>query len=265
MAKTVITPEKEKFILKNYLQYPSRDIAQQIGISKTAVLGCLKRNNLEVPMSLITEWRKRKLISKPYTDQEKQFIIENVARLSIKELAHNLKRCNAKIRPIISELGLDYIIESKKIASRIQPGAIPPNKGKKIHEYMNPEQIAVFKSNQYKSGSIPHNALPDGSEVKRVDKTGIIYTLIKVPGLRKLVLKHRYVWENYHGKKIPYRHKICFRDGNTSNFKIENLECISYEEQMIRNSLHNYPEEIKELIHIKGAITRQINKKEKQK
>jgi hypothetical protein len=263
MAKIAITPEGEKFILTNYLKFPSRDLANKLAVSKTAVLNCLKRNNLNVPPELIKEWRKRKLISKPYTDAEKQYIIENISTQSIKQLASNLKRCNAKIRPMISALGLDHIIEQKKLASRIQLGTIPANKGKKMHEYMNAEQIAIFKANQYKKGSIPHNALADGTEVKRFGKSGKIYTLIKVPGHRKLVLKHRHVWETFHNKKIPNRHKITFKDGDTSNFNIDNLECISYEDQMIQNSIHQYPEDLKEILHLKGAITRQINKTKK--
>lgn len=265
MATKVITPEKEKIILANYLKLPSRDLANQLGVSKTAVLGCLKRNNKTVPIEIIKEWRKRKMISKPYTKAEKQYVIDNIDKLSIKQIARQLKRCNNHIRTVISELGLNDIVEQKKLASRIQKGNIPPNKGKKINEYMNAAQIAVFKSNQYKKGSVPHNALADHTEVHRKDKSGRMYTLVKVPGQRKLVLKHRHVWEQFHGKKVPHRHKIIFKDGDTTNFAIDNLECISYEEQMIKNSLHNYPQDLKELIQTKGRLTRAINKHNNQK
>jgi hypothetical protein len=264
MGKTVITPEKEKFILNNYLKIPSRQIAKEIAVSKTAVLRFLKRKNLAVPLSSIVEWRKRKLMSKPYTEAEKKFIIDNIASLSIKDLAAKLKRCNAKIRHVILELDLRHIVEARKRASQIQPGSVPPNKGKKINEYMNAEQIAIFKSNQYKKGSIPHNALPDGSEVQRVYKSGKTYTKVKVPGERKLVLKHRFIWETIHKKKVPHRHKITFKDGDTTNFAADNLDCISYEAQMIQNSIHQYPEEIKEILNLKGAITRKINQHKKQ-
>lgn len=96
--------------------------------------------------------------------------------------------------------------------------------------------------------------------MQRYDKSGRVYTMVKVSGQRKLVLKHRHVWEQFHGKKVPHKHKIIFKDGDTSNFDIENLECISYQDQMIKNSLHNYPQDLKEVIQTKGRLTRAINK-----
>lgn len=262
MSKRVITPEIAHYILNNYMNLSSRKIGENFRVSKTAILNYMRKNNLEVPDEILKSWKivNRK---RPYTLQEHEYIKANIATMSIKELAKELKRCSATLLKEAHKIGLTDIIWNKKKASQLQPGNVPINKGMKIHEYMNAEQIARFQANQYKKGSIPHNALPDGSEVQRVDKSGKIYTLVKVPGIRKLVLKHRFVWEKFHGKKIPYRHKITFKDGDTFNFAIENLECISYEAQMIQNSIHQYPEEIKELLYIKGAITRQINKKTK--
>lgn len=261
MPKTVITPEIAHYILNNYMNLSSRKIGENCSLSKTAVLNYMRKNNLVVPAEIFKTWKKATR-KKPYTLQEHEYIKANIANMSIKELAKQLKRCSATLLKEAHQIGLTDIIWNKKKASQLQPGNVPVNKGMKMHEFMSPKQLAVFKSNQYKKGSTPHNALADGSEVQRVDKSGIIYTLIKVPGLRKLVLKHRFVWETFHGKKIPYRHKITFKDGDTFNFAIENLECISYEAQMIKNSIHQYPEELKELLHIKGAITRQINKKQ---
>lgn len=162
------------------------------------------------------------------------------------------------------KIGLTDIIEKKKKESVFQKGQIPYSKGKKQSEYMSPEAIQRTRATQFKNNLIPHNALPDGAEVLRKDKTGRVYTLIKVPGQRTLQLKHRYVWESHNKKKVPKKHKIIFKDGNTQNFEISNLECISYKELMLRNSLHNYPEDLKEILFIKSAVTRQINKHKKQ-
>lgn len=259
MSKTVITPEIEKFIRENYLKLPSREIAKNFGISKTAVLRFLRVNRLLVPKAIITEWRKRNSNIRPYTTSEQQYIIDNIATKSIKEIAAHLKRCNVKIRIEIKALGLQYIVDNKAKESRFKPGFIPANKGKKIEDYMSPETIRKFKANQYKKNHIPHNALADGTEVKRKDKSGRIYTLIKVPGKRKLQLKHRVVWEQCKGK-IPKAHNIIFIDGDTDNFNIDNLKCISNKDLLRMNSLHNLPQEMQEILQLKGAITRQINK-----
>lgn len=109
----------------------------------------------------------------------------------------------------------------------IKKGTPPPNKGKKMEDFMNKETIRKFKYNQFKKKHIPHNATPVGYE--RVDRDGYIY--IKVEGKRKLALKHRYVWEQHFGP-IPKGNNIQFKDGNKHNCDIDNLYMISRGEQM---------------------------------
>lgn len=109
----------------------------------------------------------------------------------------------------------------------IKKGTPPPNKGKKQKEYMSKEAIERTKSTRFQKGSIPPNAVPVGYE--RIDKDGYVY--IKVEGKRKLVLKHRYVWEQYFGL-IPKGYNIQFKDGDKHNCDIENLYMISRGEQM---------------------------------
>lgn len=109
----------------------------------------------------------------------------------------------------------------------IKKGTPPPNKGKKQKEYMTKEAIDRTKATRFKKGSIPPNAVPVGYE--RVDRDGYIY--IKVEGKRKLVLKHRHIWEQHFGA-IPNGNNIQFKDGNKHNCDIDNLYMISRGEQM---------------------------------
>jgi hypothetical protein len=53
-------------------------------------------------------------------------------------------------------------------------------------------------------------------------------------------------------------HIIVFRDKNTMNCKIENLEMITRGENLKRNWLHNYPDEIKTLIKTKNKLINKI-------
>lgn len=142
-------------------------------------------------------------------------------------------------------------------ASQFKKGNVSANKGKKQSEYMTSEAIERTKATRFKKGQLPHNAREVGFE--RVDKDGYIY--VKVPGARKLVLKHRHVWEQAHGA-IPAGHNVQFRDGNRHNCNLENLYLISRTEQLRdENSLHaRYPEDVRKLIQMKGALSRQINK-----
>lgn len=258
MSKKVITPKIEQYIRQNYLKQSSRKIANTLGISKSAVLSFLKRNNLVVPLEIRKKWQHSNK-KKPYTKKEQSYIIKHIATKSIKKIALELGRSSTTCREECHRLGLSEIIEQKKQASRYKPGCIPHSKGKKAEEFMNKETLAKFKANQFKKGNVPHNAIPEGTEVQRKDSRGRYYTLIKVPGTRKLQYKHRVVWQSHFGN-IPPGHNIIFKDGDTSNCSIENLKCVSNEELMQMNSYHDLPPSIKELIHLKSAITRQINK-----
>ena len=66
------------------------------------------------------------------------------------------------------------------------------------------------------------------------------------------------------GKKengpVPESHIVVFKTPDKMNCDISNLELITREENMRRNSYLRYPEDIRRLIQIKGALNRQINK-----
>ena len=81
--------------------------------------------------------------------------------------------------------------------------------------------------------------------------------------LGKWIPKHVLLWQQAHGP-VPKGYNIVFRDGNTLNCTLENLECISNAELMQRNSLHNLPEEVKELVYLKGRLSRAINESNNQ-
>lgn len=258
MSKTVITPTIAKYIEQNYLKESSRIIASKFGISKTAVLNFKKKKVLVVPKTIIDLWKSTHL-KKPYNELEQNYIIKHIATKTIKEIALDLGRSSTTLSEECHRLGLTEVIDYKKQASRYKPGHVPHSKGKKMTDFMSPETVAKFKSNQYKQGSVPHNALSNGTEVFRKDTKGRVYVLIKVPEHRRLQYKHRLVWELNYGE-IPSSHNIIFKDGDPFNCNIENLQCVSNVELMKMNSFHDLPPDLKELIYLKSAISRQINK-----
>lgn len=69
MRKIVITPETEKYILENYLQYPSRTIAINLKVSKTFILRFLNSKGLKVPLELTRKWQVSNQ-KKPFTAKE---------------------------------------------------------------------------------------------------------------------------------------------------------------------------------------------------
>lgn len=136
-------------------------------------------------------------------------------------------------------------------------GHQPTNKGRKQTEYMSDAQIEKTKVTRFKKGNIPGNHKPVGYE--RITRDGYIEVKTAEPNVFEL--KHRLVWIEHNGE-IPPGYNIQFKDGNRRNVCIENLYMISRSKQMkTENSYHaRYPEEVKKLIQLKGALNRQINK-----
>lgn len=142
-------------------------------------------------------------------------------------------------------------LRSNGVPHRFVKGQTPPNKGQK----MSNEVYEKIKPTMFKKGQRPANWKPDGSE--RIDVDG--YTYLKANG--KYVLKHKHIWECVNGP-LPKGHAVVFKDRNKLNFNIENLECITRQELMLKNTIHNYPGEIVSAIKLLKNLKKKINAKE---
>lgn len=146
-------------------------------------------------------------------------------------------------------------------STQFKPGHVPKNKGKKIHEWLTPEQIEKTKVGHFKKGRIPHHTLYDGAISRRYhSKDKKTYLHIRLE-LGKWELLQRKVWMDAHGP-IPEDHIVYFKDGDTTNCNIENLYLMSKKDNMLKNSIHNlYPENVKQAILKLGHLKRVINGK----
>ena len=196
-----------------------------------------------------------------YSDEEHQFIIDNVEGITLKELT---KRFNEKFNLNVTEnaianrkniLGL----RSGIVGGQFQKGHIPANKGKK--GYMTPEQYEKCKATMFKKGNIPANHRPIGSE--RIDKRdGSILVKVKDGQLQKnWMSKSRYIYEQAHGK-IPAGHKVIFADGDHSNFDLDNLILVSNAEELIMNQIKLISKEA-EFTNNGAVIEKVLNKSKK--
>lgn len=140
--------------------------------------------------------------------------------------------------------------------SRFVKGTIPPNKGLRRPGWHR----GRMKETQFKKGHRPHTWKPIGTE--KVDSDGYLRRKLTDTGYppRDWVAIHRINWEAVHGP-IPKGHMVIFRDGNKRNVAVENLECISFREQMRRNTVHNLPKPVAEAVQLLGALKRQINRR----
>jgi hypothetical protein len=143
-------------------------------------------------------------------------------------------------------------LRSSGIRHQFKKGQPSHNKGKK----MPAELYEKIKRTMFKPGNKPGNIKKVGAE--RIDHEG--YTYIKLSDAN-WVLKHRHVWEQVNGP-VPANHVVIFKDNNMHNFDINNLQVISQADNMLRNTIHQYPEQIQELIKLKNKLKKKINEKQ---
>jgi hypothetical protein len=261
MRRSVLTQKDKEFIIENRLKMPSRELAECIGCSRGPILKFLKDNGLQVSKRKANIFRKNTLTGRTTcTQEEEDFIVANYKSMPIKRIAKEIGRSSLLVNNRLRQLGLKVPKETriKNIeASRFKKGQTSYNKGKKQTDYMTPEQIARTKKTRFQNGHTPHNAYDkDGVISWRVDARGIEYAHIRI-SMGNWQAYHVYLWEQANGA-VPKGHVIIFKDGNTKNCRLENLEKISMKENMLRNSIYNYPQELQTAIKLTNKIRKEL-------
>lgn len=143
--------------------------------------------------------------------------------------------------------------------NRFPDGHTPWNKGMKGLQTGGTET-------QFKPGQLSKGALmklkPVGFE--RITRDGYLERKIRADGAlhKRWRLVHLLNWETINGP-VPAGHCLTFIDGNKLNVAVENLQLITRKSNMLRNSLHNYPEDITHAIQVRAALNRRINREQK--
>lgn len=262
MPKAILTDKAKAFIRANRLTLSCRELANHIGCSRTPISRYLQREGLTPTPDVIEQFRVRCLTGRTSSDAKTDRILRrHYLTVAPQQIADMVGRSETFVKTRLRQLGLIIpreIIEKRKADSRIQTGQQPFNKGRKQSEYMTRKAIARTKKTRFKKGQLPKNTKADGVITLRTDNRGIQYKWIRV-SLAKWMPLHRHIWEAANGP-IPKGKKLVFKDGDTMNCDLSNLELLSAGDLMKRNSIHNYPEPIARTVQLRGALNRQINK-----
>lgn len=146
--------------------------------------------------------------------------------------------------------------------TRFKKGHKSWNIGKNAKDYVSPENYQKMAANHFKKGGLPPNTKHDGAITLRHDKSGVKYYYIRI-AKAKWVLLHQKIYQDAHGP-IPKNHIIVFKDRNPLNVTLDNLECITREENMHRNSFHRLSPEIKQTIKVLTKLKKSIRNGKKQ-
>jgi hypothetical protein len=139
------------------------------------------------------------------------------------------------------------------VASRFKKGHTTWNKG------MKGLQIGG-KATQFKKGNEPVNTKHNGAISIREDE-GRQCQFIRISKAKWRPL-HNHLWESVNGP-IPKGKIVVFKDKNTMNCVIENLEIIDRAENMRRNTIQRFPAEIKSAIRTISKLKKSIRNYEK--
>jgi HNH endonuclease len=146
-------------------------------------------------------------------------------------------------------------------AFRFTPGHVPHNKGLRRPGWA----AGRMRETQYKRGQrnglaarhwmpVGSTRLIEGYVYRKVsDVPNVPYTVNWKPD-------HVLVWTRAHGP-VPVGHAIGFRNGDKADVRLDNLVCLSRRELMLRNSVHNLPAPLPQVVQLLGALTRQIRRK----
>jgi len=143
---------------------------------------------------------------------------------------------------------------------QFQKGQTPWNKGMKGLDIGGRE--TRFRPG-HRSGRALDLYQPIGAE--RISKDGYRQRKVNddLPLQRRWKMVHHIVWRDA-GREIPLRHVVIFINGDKTDLRIENLQCISMRENMRRNSVHNLPPALKEVVDLRRWVVRKINRADKE-
>lgn len=196
-------------------------------------------------------------------------IRRNYLKIPIKALGDKMDRSYTGIMGRLKAMRLEIpadIIQKNKAVGRIKSGHIPFNKGLKQSEYMTAETIARTKKTRFKKGNIPANAKDrDGVITVRYDhkhRNGKPYKYIRL-SLGNWYPYHQYKWEKKYGK-VKRGFCLWFKDGNTLNCTLKNLELITRAENMARNTIQRYPKDLQLSMKLISKINKKLKKNEQQ-
>jgi hypothetical protein len=235
--------------------YPKNGVAatmKKFNLTKTQVSNRARRLGLRVNYDVLIMNRSNAL-SKVTTstteidnDLQKHYL-----KIPSKALAKKVGKSDTFVRTRLRQLGLVIpreIIEKRKSESQIKKGSIPPNKGKKMPAHI----YEKAKPTMFKKGNLPMNTLHDNAITVRKDKSGNFYLHIRI-SKGKWQMLHVYNWEKINGT-VPEGKILVFKNRTRMDCQVSNLECITLEENMRRNSINNYPKEVIEVIKLKSKL-----------
>ena len=254
MPRTVATTEHIAFAKANYMTMSENAIDKKFGTSKGVTKRILEKAGTRMPKELSRKMRADKC-KRILQAEEIEYIKKHVEGKSLKQIAADLKCGKKLVTEACHELGFEEVLKRKEANSRFSKGHVPFYKGKRI-----PEEVKQrIKHTYFQKGHVPHNTKKDGDISVRRNRLGVDHLYYRVKMSEWIPLKNK-LWIDAHGE-IPKGYNIVLKNGDSLDVRLDNLECISNKDLMLRNTIHTFPKEMVLQIHKLAKLKRIINKK----
>ena len=173
-----------------------------------------------------------------YTEQEREFLKENSPLMSRQELTDKF---NEKFGTSQTKQSIISICSTLKFRcgndGRFVKGQQSWANGltkDEWYSHLSEESLARIRKGQYGYGRKRDSGYPVGHELWRNG-----YLMVKttddesIPCNKRWQFKQIIVWEQYHKTKVPKGHIVIFKDGDNTNFSIDNLLMISRKQSSV--------------------------------
>jgi hypothetical protein len=255
----VYSKEEKDFIKANYPTYGAAWVAEKLE-KKASQIKSFAKNNKLTRVNLFYVWDDEKL----------QKLISDFPNRKTEEIAKEFGFSYPSVSNKAYSLGLKKTDEFMRehgnrlqgtlgIAHRFSKGHVPANKGKK----MPPELKERIKHTFFQPGQLPVNTKHFGNPYlyERKRNNGYVervWWIQEAPGKRSAYLAYlcRQNGIDLTGKKP--RLKPGFDHSRPPT--MDDIIIVTNAENLEQNSIYRYPEEVVNLIKMRGALTRQINK-----
>jgi hypothetical protein len=171
----------------------------------------------------------------PYAHEELKILLDWYPLVGGKAVVQRLKELgyNRSYKSVMArafKLGMKSPLNKQPNAGCFKKGQTPLNKGQK----MSKEVYEKCAPTMFKEKHLPHNTKYDGALSVRVHKKcNKAYYNIRL-AQSKWIKYHRHLWEQANGP-VPAGCIVVFKDGDTLNCVLENLELITKKENVLRN------------------------------
>lgn len=221
MPKRIWNIKLNKLLLELYPNTPNRVIAENLGLS----WGAIKSRARVLGLKKAPDYKRGKHSKDAIPEETRLFIRDNYKKYTNHELAKKSGVSESTVQAVRREYAL-----SKTNSGVFKKGHLSHNKGKTDHYFPGSDK------GWFKKGHKPHNTKFDGAiSLRRGSKKRNCppYLWIRLANAEWLHY-HRHLWIKANGP-VPKGHIIVFKNKNTLDCRLGNLEMITLAENGMRN------------------------------